>query len=63
MQPRYYDFATGAVMAEGAKPTNEMQRYILPEDVGATLLASAGLGYAEYRNGRVLWGATTAKAA
>lgn len=61
MQPRYYDFAAGTEMAEGTKPANELQRYILPEDVGATLLASAGLSAAEYRNGRVLWGATTAK--
>jgi hypothetical protein len=61
MQPRPYDFGAGALLPEDAKPANDMQRYIVPEDVGATLLASAGLGYAEYRNGRVLWGATTVK--
>jgi len=59
MQPRYYDFGGGALLPDGAKPANEMQRYILPEDIGATLLASAGLSYAEYRNGRPLWAATT----
>ena len=43
------------VLPEGARPTNVKQRYIQPEDVGATLLASAGLPYAEYRSGVPLW--------
>jgi hypothetical protein len=46
-------------MDENATVTTMFQRYIQPEDVGATLLASAGLDYSQYRIGRPLWGAIT----
>jgi len=59
MQPRYFDLDDQVLLGEGATPANERQRYILPEDVGATLLASAGLDYSEYRFGTPLWGAIT----
>ena len=32
-----------------------MRRHIVPEDIGATLLASAELDYFEYRDATPLW--------
>jgi hypothetical protein len=59
MQPRYFDFGEQVSLADDAKPKNEEQRHITPDDIGATLLASAGLDYGIYRNGSPLWGAIT----
>ena len=59
MQPRYSDFADQASLPDDAKPANVKQRYITPDDIGATLLASAGLDYGIYRNGSPLWNAIT----
>jgi hypothetical protein len=61
MQPVPFDFAEQRILRDNARPANDKQRYILPEDIGATLLASAGLPYHEYRIGRPLWGAITHK--
>jgi hypothetical protein len=59
MVPLNFDFDAQQVLSETTTASNPMQRYIQPEDVGATLLASAGLPYSEYRIGRPLWGAIT----
>jgi hypothetical protein len=59
MVPVYFDFMNQQLLGETATPSNEFQRYIQPEDIGVTLMASAGLDYSEYRNGRPLWGAIT----
>lgn len=61
MQPRVYDFDTQEPLGDAARPNADKQRYIVPEDVGATLLASAGLDYAEYRFGKPLWPILTTK--
>jgi hypothetical protein len=61
MQPRVFDFGTYSAMNDDAKVSGEMQRYLLPEDVGATLLASAGLDFAEFRGGKPLWPILLAK--
>lgn len=58
MQPSVFDFDQQRVLGDDAKP-GKRQRHILPEDVGATLLASAGLDYGEYRNANPLWSALT----
>lgn len=61
MQPRYFDFAEQTSLPDDAKPANERQRHITPDDIGATLLASAGLDHGIYRNGSPLWNAITEK--
>ncbi|MFK8003212.1 MAG: hypothetical protein AB8H86_26820 [Polyangiales bacterium] len=38
-----------------AAPSALVRRHILPEDIGATLLASAELDYGEHRDGHPLW--------
>jgi hypothetical protein len=43
-----------------AASSGPMQRHILPEDIGATLLASAELDYGQYRDGHPLWKVLTA---
>jgi len=58
MQPRVYDFAAGKSLGDDAVPTGE-QRHITPADIGATLLASVGGEYWEYRDAKPLWQAIT----
>jgi uncharacterized protein (DUF1501 family) len=60
MQPRLFDVDAQQLLPEGAAAQNVKQRYLLPDDVGATLLASARLDYSEYRDAHPLWGAITA---
>jgi uncharacterized protein (DUF1501 family) len=61
MQPSVVDFQDGCkVLPDSAKP-NGNQRYITPDDIGATLLASAGLDHSEYRSGLPLWPILTAR--
>ncbi len=55
MNPLPFDFAAQEVLGEGVAASGPDQRAILPEDIGASLLASAELRYDEYRNGSPLW--------
>lgn len=60
MAPWPYDFDQRVVLPEGVSPSSPAHRAITPADVGATLLASAGLDYGEYRDGQPLWQAILA---
>ncbi|RYE92942.1 MAG: DUF1501 domain-containing protein [Myxococcales bacterium] len=60
-QPLTFDFDQQAVRLEGPPTASLRQRHITPADIGATLLASAGLDYGIYRDGLPLWSALTAK--
>ena len=53
--PIPFDFEGQTVLDETAEPAGFMQRHIRPEDIGATLLASAELDYGEYRDAHPLW--------
>lgn len=59
MQPRVYDFAGQKPLGDDAVPTGPEQRHITPADIGATLLASVGGDYWEYRDAEPLWQAIT----
>lgn len=61
MVPVPFDFGAQAPLDDMAAPSGSMQRHILPEDIGATLLASAELDYAQYRDGHPLWKVLTAR--
>lgn len=60
MVPVPYDFGAQAPLDDMAAPSDSMRRHILPEDIGATLLASAELDHGEYRDGHPLWKLLTA---
>ena len=59
MQPRVYDFAAQKSLGDEAVPNGKTQRHITPADIGATLLASVGGEYWEYRDAEPLWQAIT----
>ncbi len=61
MLPTVFDFENMKALPDNARTEGETRRYILPEDIGASLLASAGLNYAEYRSARPLWPILKAK--
>ena len=55
MRPVFFDFANQETLGDAVTAGGPDQRAILPEDVGATLMASAGLRYQEYRGAHPLW--------
>ncbi|HEY0137281.1 MAG TPA: DUF1501 domain-containing protein [Nannocystis sp.] len=59
MQPKVYDFTGQKSLGDDAIPTGTDQRHITPADIGATLLASVGGEYWEYRDAVPLWQAIT----
>ncbi len=59
MQPRVFDFTGQKTLGDDAVTAGEMQRHITPADIGATLLASVGGEYWDYRSGHPLWDALT----
>jgi hypothetical protein len=61
MQPRVFNFESFESLGDTGKVQGPNRRHIVPEDIGATILASAGLGYEEYRFGRPLWPVLTAR--
>jgi hypothetical protein len=59
MQPVPYDFDSGKLLADDFSSFTTTQRHIKPEDIGASLLASAGASWKELRDSHPLWSALT----